>query len=393
MPSESDPGSPGTAGIAAAARALGPILLEEIAGISDELADDLATRLGMVAWEREEQIGSAQRRLLELDGFVERELVGASDPCLVRELREQPFEALDLAWRALRQGRRVHVESEAGACPGVFRILRELAERFPERAVSLSPPGVLEHEHSSWRRIGVQPRHGRVALVQADADRELAAYVLARACLRRTGFDPRVVHRVIVVGPSERLERNLRRLWVGARMGPVDDEHAFAGPVDADRAARFHAAEQAWRARESVVTLCPGGRLEHANPASADGDRKQGAFLAPALFRAPPVHGDEPRREGSGSGRGEAKMEFPVDEPSLCGPMLVVYPVLPNTAGEAALAMARGERLLDHFAGHELGHLRFGNKPRELTLRPIDRQLHGALLVERLPPGLPEPRP
>lgn len=368
MPSGQDPN------IAAAARALGPILLEQIACSSDELADDLAARLGMVAWEREEQIGAAQRRLLELEDLGERELARSSEPCLVRELREQPFEALDLAWRALRRGRRVHVESEAGACPGVFRLLGELAERFPADAISLTPPGVLEHEHSSWRRIGVEPRHGRVALVQADADRELAAYVLARACLRRTGFDPRVVHRVIVVGPSERLERNLRRLWVGARMGTVDDEHAFAGPVDADRAAQFRAAEHAWRAREGVVTLCPGGQLEHANRASADG-RESGSFLAPALLRAPPVHDDV----------------LPEGEPSICGPMLIVVPVLPTTADENA--MARGERLLDHFAGRELGRLRFGNKPRDLTLRPIDRQLHGALLVERLPPGLPEPRP
>jgi hypothetical protein len=369
MPSEQDQG------IAATARALGPSLLEQIARGSDELADDLATRLDMVAWEREEQIGSAQRRLLELDGAVERELAGSSAPCLVRELREQPLEALDLAWRALRQGRRVHVESEAGACPGVFRILGELAERFPAGAVSLTPPGTIEHEHTSWKRIGVEPRHGRIALVQADADRELAAYVLARACLRRTGFDPRVVHRVIVVGPSERLERNLRRLWVGARMGPVDDEHAFAGPVDSARAERFAAAERAWRGLASVVTICPGGELEHAERLGRSAAGLAHSFLAPALLRAPPVRGDE----------------LPEGEPDTCGPMLVVYPVLPNTPGEAAAAT--GERLLEHFAGRELGRLRFGNKPRELTLRPIDRQLHGALLVERLPPGLPEPRP
>jgi hypothetical protein len=384
MASEQDPGhlAACSPSLAATARALGSLLLEQIARASDELADDLATRLGMVAWEREEQIGAVQRRLLELDGVGvhgppgsapglngERELAGSAEPCLVRELREQPFEALDLAWRVLRQGRRVHVESEAGACPGVFQILQGLAERFASGAVSLTPPGVLEHEHTSWKKIGVEPRHGRVALVQADADRELAAYVLARACLRRTGFDPRVVHRVIVVGPSERLERNLRRLWVGARMGPVDDEHAFAGPVDSARAHSFAAAERAWRERESVVTICPGGELEHAGRESA------GSFLAPALLRAPPVHAGE----------------LPTGEPSTCGPMLVVYPVLPNTADEAAVST--GERLLEHFAGRELGRLRFGNKPRELSLRPIDRQLHGALLVERLPPGLPEPRP
>lgn len=358
-------------GIASTARALGPTLLEQIARGSDELADDLAARLDMVAWEREEQIGAAQRRLLELDGSVERELAGSADPCLVRELREQPFEALDLAWRALRQGRRVHVESEADACPGVFRILGELAERFATGAISLTAPGVVEHEHTGWKRIGVEPRHGRVALVQADADRELAAYVLARACLRRTGFDPRVVHRVIVVGPSERLERNLRRLWVGARMGTVDDEQAFAGPVDSRRAGQFAAAERAWRGRESVITICPGGELEHAER----GRPSCGSFLAPALLRAPALPGNQ----------------LPEGEPSTCGPMLVMYPVLPTTPNEDAAAT--GERLLQHFAGHELGHLRFGNKPRELTLRPIDRQLHGALLVERLPPGLPEPRP
>jgi hypothetical protein len=348
MASEQDPG------IAATARALGPTLLEQIARSSDDLADDLATRLGMVAWEREEQIGTAQRRLLELDEVGVHDSTG---PCLVRELREQPFEALDLAWRALRQGRRVHVELEADACPGVFRILGELTERFPPGVLSLTPPGVLEHEHTSWQRIGVEPH------------RELAAYVLARTCLRRTGFDPRVVHRVIVVGPSERLERNLRRLWVGARMSSVDDEQAFAGPVDSTRAERFAAAERAWRGRESVVTICPGGELEHADR----GRKSSGSFLAPALLRAPPLHASE----------------LPEGEPSTCGPMLVVYGV-PNTDERAA---ATGERLLEHFAGRELGHLRFGNKPRDLTLRPIDRQLHGALLVERLPPGLPEPRP
>lgn len=352
--------------IAAAARALGPALLEQLALGSDALADELAARLGMVAWDREATIGAVQRRLLELDGRRDRP---SSEPCLIRELREQPFESLDLAWGALRQGRRVHVEFEPDACLGAARILGELAERFPDGAITLTPPGVYEHEHASWRKIGVAPRRGRVALVQADADRELAAYVLARGCLRRTGFDPRAVHRVIVVGPSERLERNLRRLWVGARMGPVDDELAFAGPVDDARAQQFTEADRAWRARESVVTICPGGQLEHASRASTS------SFLAPALLRVATVEDDR----------------LPEDEPTLCGPMLVIYPIAPTTSDEAAAA--RGERLLDHFAGRELGRLRFGSKPRDVTLRRSDRQLHGALLVERLPPGLPEPRP
>jgi hypothetical protein len=374
--------------IAATARALGPVLLEHLARSSDELADELATNLGMVAWDREDLIGGVQRRLLELSS-AEQDRTGGGpvtgfarhgggqpnglprDQVLIRELRQQPFEALDLAWRALRQGRRVHVEFEAGACLGVSRILGEMAEHFPE-VITLTPAGVLEHEHSGWRRIGVEPRHGRVALVQADADRELAAYVLARACLRRTGFDPRGVHRVIVVGPSDRLERNLRRLWVGARMGPVDDEQAFAGPVDDAHAQRFAAAERAWRTRESIVTICPGGQLEHSSRAIAS------SFLAPALLRAPLVQDDR----------------LPEAEPGTCGPMLVIYPVGPGgPLGPDESAAARGERLLDHFAGRDLDRLRFGNKPRDVTLRPNDRQLHGALLVERLPPGLPEPRP
>lgn len=348
--------------IAAASRAVGHELLEAIALAADSLADDLAERLGMVAWEREDQIGMAQRRLLTLRERRFHRYGG--EPALVRELREQPLEAIELAWRALRRGRRVHVESEADACPGVFRILREMSDLLGDELLSVSPPGVLDHPQAGWQGIGVRQRRERVALIQPDADHELAAYVLARACLRRTGFDPRVVHRVIVVGPSERLERNLRRLWVGTQMGPVDDEHAFAGPVDERRAQQFLVDEAAWRAREQVTTICPGGRLRRAN---APGQ----TFLAPALVRAR-IHDGE----------------LPTDEPALRGPILVVYPV-----GGGGDADVRGERVLDHFAPRGHGHLRFGSKPRELTLRRGDRQVHGALLVERLPPGLPEPRP
>jgi hypothetical protein len=93
--------------------------------------------------------------------------------------------------------------------------------------------------------------------------------------------------------------------------------------------------------------------------------------LAPALFRVR-VHDGQ----------------LPSDEPALHGPILVVYLV-----GTGPDAEVRGERLLEHFAPRGHAHLRFGSKPRELTLRRGDRQVHGALLVERLPPGLPEPRP
>ena len=53
-------------------------------------------------------------------------------------------------------------------------IYAEVKAKDPKNALVEFNLGVLEHEHSSWRRIGVEPRHGRVALVQADADRELA---------------------------------------------------------------------------------------------------------------------------------------------------------------------------------------------------------------------------
>lgn len=350
--------------LAAASRLLQTELFEAIALASDGIADDLAARLGMVAWEREEQIGLAQRRLLELRERRFHRYGG--EPVRVRELREQPLEAFELAWRALRRGRRVHVESEADACPAVYRILREMAELLGE-GLTVSAPGELEHEHAEWPLIGVRPRQDRVALVQADADRELAAYVLARACLRRTGFDPRVVHRVIVVGPADRLERNLRRLWVGARMGPVEDERAFAGPIDEPRAEQFLAADAVWRAREGVTTIAPGGRLERA-------DAPGQLFLAPALYRYSAI----------------VDATLPIEEPPLIGPMLVIYPIGGSVDETAEL---RAERLLEHFSPRGHGHLRFGSKPRDLVLRREDRQIHGALLVERLAPGLPEPRP
>jgi hypothetical protein len=341
--------------LAAASRLLQNDLLEALALASDAIADDLAERLHMVAWDREEQIGAAQRRLIELR---EQRFPGhGGEPVRVRELVEQPLEALEPVWRMLRSGRSVHVESEAGACPAVFRIFTQLSELLGREVLAVSPPGVFDHEHAAWTSIGVHPRSERVALVQADADRELAAYLLARASLRRTGFDPRVVHRVVVVGPAERLERNLRRLWVGARMGPVEDEQAFAGPVDESRAQRYLEVEAAWRASGDVQTLCPGGRLERPDVGSF-------VYLAPALLRADP----------------EATRELP--EPF--GPMLVLH----HAADEA-----RAEALVERLSAPDHARLRFGTKPRSVTLREDDRQIHGALLVERLPPGLPEPRP
>ena len=352
--------------IAQAARELRPRVLEALALMADALADDLAERLLMVAWEREEQIGDVQRRLGELGRRRFSKLGGP--PARVRELNKQPLDGLALAWEMLCRGRRVHLESERGSCPGAFRIARDFVPSLPAGALSVSAPGVYEHAQADWPSVGVEASRERIALIQTDADPELAAYLLTRACLRRTGFDPRVVHHVVVVGSPDRLVRNLRRLWVGARMGPVDDERAFSGPVTELNADLYLACDKRWRGHEGITTICPGDRLQRA-------DAPEACFLAPALFRAPSFAG-----------------EFEVVDtlPACAGPMLVVHPV-----AESADERELGERLLTRLAqerGHG-GHLRFGHKPREVELRPIDHQVHGALLVERLPPGLPEPRP
>lgn len=357
--------APAPESIAAAARRAGPDLGEALATAADWIAADLAERLGMVAWEREQQIGQAQRRLAELEGA--RVDVRGDSPVRVRELLEQPLDALEVAWRALRSGQRVHVESEAEACPAVHRILRDLGELLGHGWLTVSPPGVLDHDQAERPRVGVVPRSPRIALVQADADPELTAYLLARACLRRTGFDPRVVHRVIIVGESEILERHLRRLWIGARMGPVDDEKAFAGPVDPARAERYLAAQAGWSARAGITTLCRGGRLLRA-------DHPELQFLAPALFRAEGDDGSPPSVVGGA--------------PERIGPMLLLLPVI------GARARERAEAKLEQLRGSDSAEaMRFGVPRRGVAVRPNDRQIDGALLVERLPPGLPEPRP
>ena len=72
--------------------------------------------------------------------------------------------------------------------PGGVSILREMSDLLGEELLSVSAPGVFDHPCASWQDIGVRKRRERVALIQPDADHELAAYVLARVCLRRTGL-------------------------------------------------------------------------------------------------------------------------------------------------------------------------------------------------------------
>ncbi len=155
-------------------------------------------------------------------------------------------------------------------------------------------------------------------------------------------------------------------------MGPVDDERAFAGPVDDAQASEYLAAEAAWREREQVVTLCPGGPLIR-------NDLPGQTFLAPALFRTGSLEAMPLRASLADPPQQLLSSGLP-----LAGPLLVVH---------RCEDPATAEQLLEELTPSGRGRLRFGSRPRNLILRPEDRQIHGALLVERLPPGLPEPRP
>jgi acyl-CoA reductase-like NAD-dependent aldehyde dehydrogenase len=203
----------------------------------------------------------------------------------------------------------------------------------------------------SWPVVGVYPPGPRIAVIEVDADRELAAYVLARTSLRRTGTDPRATKRAYVVGTVDRLQRHLQRLWLGANLGPAADSDSFAGPVDAATRDAFLEACTAWRDHEGVDTWVPGGPLERT------GDT--GIYLAPALVSC----------------------SWPPPDLPTTGPILVVVRCGPDQARAAADQV-----------GTQAGQIvQFGGRPH--TYAGHVRLIRGALLVERLPPGLPEPRP
>jgi acyl-CoA reductase-like NAD-dependent aldehyde dehydrogenase len=190
-----------------------------------------------------------------------------------------------------------------------------------------------------------------VAVVEATADRELAAYVLARAGLRRTGADPRNVKFAYVVGLDDRWRRHLSRLWVGTTIGPPDDPASFTGPVDDALRQEFLAAQAAWSEHPDVEVVCPGGELQRADDPSH--------YLAPALFAT----------------------DWPAPELPVAGPMLVLVRCNENQARAGAEAAAREDAQIIAIGarmGRYLGDVRY---------------IRGALLVERLPPGLPKPRP
>ena len=357
--------------IAAAARALGTELRDLLTLYADAVASSLAQQFQMVAWDREQLIGQVQTRLDALKQRRFRDFGGANVRIIERV--GQPLESLALVWENLRLGRRVQLEWEDGACAVVPELLRPLA-RVLEGAVGVPvlriaprPWAVGDPEPSAssvafkvaddnpddpllWPVVGVRKPGPRVAVVEASGDRELAAYVLARTSLRRAGMDPRGVKRAHVVDADERFLRHLKRVWVGAVMGPPDDPFSFAGPVTPQVRGAFIEAHEAWSSSGADV-LVAGGDL-----ARADGD---GAFVAPALFAC----------------------DWPVPDLPLVGPMMVVVRSRIDQARAAADAATReGGQAVIVGASSE-------RYPGDV------RYIRGALLVERLPPGLPDPRP
>jgi hypothetical protein len=358
--------------IAAAARALGAELDVRMALHADALARALEREHGLVAWDREQLIGQLQRRLGVLRERRFHDLGGPN--VRVLERRRQPLESIDLAWKHLRRGRRVRLEHEPGACSAAIDLMRGMAlalrdvveadvldvadgpwaAEAPEPSASSSAFRIaLEHpdDPSYWPIVGPRRSSPRVAVVEAAADRELAAYVLARAALRRSGVDPRNVKLAYVIGLDDRLRRHLQRLWVGATMGPADDPGSFTGPVDASVRESFLDASAAWHEHANVEVLCRGSELERA----ADPQH----YLAPALYAA----------------------DWPVPDLPTHGPMLVLVRCDEQQALAGAEAAAREGGQIIALGGTK------GRYPGDVRL------IRGALLVERLPPGLPEPRP
>lgn len=336
--------------LAAAARAMQRTLLERLARDADQIAARLGADLGMVAWDREQLLGRTQRELIELRDRRFSKLGG--EPVVVRELAAQPLECIVTAWERLRRGQRVVIVVESGASRAGLQLMHELGEALGEGVLRVAEGDDPPEDAREWSLVGVEPARPRVALIQVDADPELAAYVLARACLRRTGMDPRGVRHVVVPGPNEDVERHLRRLWVGARMGPPDDDGAFAGPVPASIAQGFVSGLAELEGDEAVEIVVNGDRLDRG---------VDGTYLAPALLAV----------EG-------ATRPAPVP-----GPILVVH----RCAAEEA------EQVLDALSDPGGGQIRIGEGRRGLQMGPQDRQYAGALLLERIPPGLPKPRP
>lgn len=354
--------------IAAAVRARHDELLELVALRAEAIAAALSGELGLVAWDCQVVIGRAQlglRRLVE--GGAGPGPKHASGVRIIERAR-QPLECLPAVWGALLCGCRVWLGIERGASNAAIEVLRTIDERLRGDGIDALTIGAgvadaeAPEEVASWPLIGVEPALSRLAVVSEDGDRELAAYVLARTCLRRSGDEPRTIHHALVCGPTHRLERYLQRLWVGVVIGPAEDPESFTGPAGAELADAYLRALHRWRDVPGARVLLQGGRLERAD--------HDGIFLAPALFRLP-----WPLPEGCPLPGGP---ELPV-----VGPMLLLYTVDASAVDEVSRTLG--------FSGSR--QLWIAPPPRGGILSDGPRYVQGALIVERMPPGLPEPRP
>jgi hypothetical protein len=344
--------------LARAARSLDVPLQEWFALESDRLDDELEAR-GLVAWDRQLVLGQVQRRLRALADARSPASAPAGTRVRVIERAQQPLEAVPAAWAHLRAGRAVQLAHEPAAARGPMELLVRAGEALV-RALRADGDGgeplVVEPQPGAAAPDDDVPlAHERCALVEADADRELSAYVLARGCLRRSGGDPRAIRRAYVVGPSETLERYLVRLFVGVQLGRPHEAGAFAGPVADEAAAAFLRACAAWREASGVRELCRGARLHRG------GD--PGPYLAPALFAVDGPH-------------------VP-NAPTRTGPLLVLHRCS-AAEGAAAFSAMDGGRGRVRIGGHSF---------RRADPDPEVAHVRGALLVERLPAGMPEPRP
>jgi len=358
--------------LAAAARRRHEELLELVALRAEELIETLREELDLVVWDCQVVIGRAQRDLRRLVegaslGPVEQ---GASPAVRVIERRRQPLECLPLVWGALLRGRRVWLGVEEGASSAAVSVLREIHARLVGDGITgltfVRAQRVLaeelDEELAGAPLLGALEAAPRLAVIGVDGDRELAAYVLARTCLRRCGEEPRTIHHALVCGPNLRLERYLQRLWVGVVIGPAADPESFSGPATAELAEAYLAALELWRSAANVRALCPGGALERAGQART--------YLAPALFRVPwPLPAGVPM---------PGSPELPI-----VGPMLVLYTLKPEQLGEASAALGFPAARQLWIAPPPLGGVQSGGP----------RYVQGALVIDRMPPGLPEPRP
>ncbi len=335
--------------IATSARALGAQLDERLTLYADALVDSLARQLELVAWDREQLVGQVQTRVAQLRRARPSLRPGAR--VRVIERRHQPLESIDAVWGWLRRGRRVRLELEAGACTAAADLLEGLESMFPAGALEVAREQA-DPSGSDLVDGGVDAPGPRIAVIDADADRELAAYVTARTGLRRSGLDPRGVKRVYATGDLELLARHLRRLWVGVTVGPAEDPRSFAGPVQPSARERFLSANEQWRNHSDVRVWCPGGVLERTGDPAC--------YLAPALF----------------------VVSWPVPDIPLFGPMVVV--VACESSDQLRDAAGRAHALDGQV-------VQIGGRPGRIP-QPV-RHVRGALLVERLPPGLPDPRP